>query len=271
MKPCKLDVENVDDIQYPVFVLPKIDGIRCTIVNGIPLTASGKRIANEYVRKKLTDLDLPTYDGELVVGAATDPDVFNRTQRGIMSRDGEPEFTFHVFDIVDENITFYGRSRFCWSLGVANWADFLRYVPAKRVENPVELKKQHTHNLAEGYEGSIVRSISGHYKHGRATVKEASFFKIKTLPDAEAHITGYEMSTKHAGISALLVRDEKTKIYFKIGSGFSMQERLKFAKEALTGKLPTELVTYQYMSYGTDKAPRHPVFKGLRNIDDTAK
>src|SRR5262249_7923983 len=88
-------LEDVEAVNYPVLVSPKIDGIRCLIHDGQPVTRKLKPIPNHYVRHKLQGL--PPFDGEITVGPM-DAGMFDRTQSAIMSHDGEPDFTYWVFD-----------------------------------------------------------------------------------------------------------------------------------------------------------------------------
>ena len=90
--------KDVESLSYPVAVSPKLDGIRCTIVNGVPQTRSGKPIPNHFIRNTLTNPLLDGLDGELIIGKPTDPDVYRTTNSAVMSLDGTPTFSFHVFD-----------------------------------------------------------------------------------------------------------------------------------------------------------------------------
>src|SRR6185436_6644109 len=85
-------------LKFPVCVSPKLDGIRCMIVGGVPLSRNGKLIPNLYIRTKLGNQVFHGLDGELIVGEPNGQGVFNRTSSGVMSHDGEPAFTYWVFD-----------------------------------------------------------------------------------------------------------------------------------------------------------------------------
>lgn len=89
-----------EDIRFPVYVSPKLDGIRCLMKDGRPMSRSGEVLPNKFIQDwamKNAEI-LHGLDGELIVGAATGEEVYNRSQSGIMSREGEPDFTYHVFD-----------------------------------------------------------------------------------------------------------------------------------------------------------------------------
>jgi len=44
-------IEGTSTIKYPCIVSPKLDGIRCIIINGVAMSRSLKPIRNEYVQK----------------------------------------------------------------------------------------------------------------------------------------------------------------------------------------------------------------------------
>ena len=77
---------------------PKLDGIRCMIQNGMALSRSLKPIRNKYVQSLLGHKRFNGLDGELIIGEPTDKDVYRNTTSGIMKEEGEPNFTFWIFD-----------------------------------------------------------------------------------------------------------------------------------------------------------------------------
>src|SRR5262245_19902959 len=93
--------EDIAKIRLPAMASPKLDGFRCVIRDGKPLTRNLKPIPNRYVRERL--IGLPAFDGELIVGGPIAPDVWNTTSSGVTSEDGEPDFVFFVFDLVSED------------------------------------------------------------------------------------------------------------------------------------------------------------------------
>jgi len=81
-----------------VLATPKLDGIRCLKVGGRALTRSFKPISNRYAREWM-EANLPDcVYGELMLRGGT----FSQTASAIGGRGGEPDFVFHVFDLVAE-------------------------------------------------------------------------------------------------------------------------------------------------------------------------
>src|SRR5262245_6071036 len=146
--------EDINKIRTPTMASPKLDGIRCVIRNGKPLTRTLKPIPNRYVRERLTGL--PAFDGELIVGSPVASDVWNVTSSGIMSEEGEPAFAFFVFDLVaeDPKAHFVHRYKRASDLVEAkcgvNWLMLLEHI---HISNLAELEAYEAKSVELGFEG----------------------------------------------------------------------------------------------------------------------
>lgn len=281
---------NTDQLSYPLYASPKLDGIRCVIREGQVLSRSLKPIANEFIQDSLRDLcELDDMDGELIVGDPTDKDVFNKSTSAIRRATGEPDFVFHVFDLVLPDYSFMER-----------WEELQRryeviahprvsLLPQTLVECPMRLDEYEQWALSQGYEGVITRHPYGRYKFGRSTVKQEWLLKVKRFTDDEAEIIGFEelmhndneAVTNELGLTersshkenqvgmdmlgALVCRNTRGQI-FGIGTGFTKEQRNNYwkARDSLLG----ETIKYKYFEVGSIDAPRHPVFVGFRMQED---
>ena len=165
-----------------------------------PRTRALKRFKNPYVNQVLSHPILENMDGELVVGPANASDVINRC--GELGRHyGEPDFYFHVFDIVVEGLGFTDRQKLLWDRVKlirerAELGDEVFKLLAKRVvpvyqteiENLGLLDRYESACLLNGYEGVMLRSPHGAYKFGRSTVREGGLVKVKRFVDSECEI-----------------------------------------------------------------------------------
>ena len=205
------------DIRYPVLASPKIDGIRCLIVNGQAVTRSLKPIPNLFIRRMLEKYAPDGADGEIVVG-----DSFNATTSAVMSRDGEPVFTYFVFDDCREAaapISFrfrchdmtnllaeYRMQNAGWEVGFPvpqrNAAGCrIQFLHHKLIETAEEMQAYYQKCLTEGYEGVMIRDPLGVYKHGRSTKREGILLKLKPFADAEAVVVRID-ELQHNGNAA---------------------------------------------------------------------
>jgi len=281
-------------LRFPYNVTPKLDGIRCLMLDGVAKTRTLKLFPNNnvhsYFRAHFSLLD--SLDGELIVGAPTGNDVYNRTSSGLMSMSGSPNFTFFVFDRIDPT----GKQPFTERAAAAERQikraklQNVIWLPSTTVEHVRGLRAVEDTILDQGYEGVMLRSPDSRYKQGRSTVRENSLLKVKRFRDAEAIVLGVEeqmhnanpaqrnelgrtkRSTAKAGLvgkgtlGALVVKGAPGQpfadVQFSIGTGLNdaTRDTLWKVRDSLKGAQ----VKYRYFDIGVKDAPRHPVFVGLR-------
>lgn len=284
--------EDVNALKFPVLATPKLDGIRCLIVDGKALTRNFKPVPNNYIREQLEKHCPNGFDGELMIKGAD----FNAAQSQIMSRDGQPDFEYHVFDhVFASGIGIKDRydDRVARMRLLENLPAFVKLVLPTLIESPNALTTYEMGMLELGYEGVMVRTPSSPYKCGRSTLKEGYLLKIKRFQDDEAVVVGFEelltneneqtrdelgrakRSTHKDGLvragtlGTLLVRDLKTGIEFGIGSGFTAAQRQEIWNNRT--KYAVGIVTYKHQPSGQKDKPRFPVFKGFRNAADMSE
>ena len=272
----------------PMEASPKLDGIRCMIQNGIALSRSLKPIPNKHVQSELGRKEFNGLDGELIVGAPTDSDVYRNTTSHVMSHDKEFKFTFWIFDSFLKKETYKNRRK---GINLNSFNTFtLRVLNSQVINNMEELKEYEIDCLSIGYEGVILRDPNAMYKHGRSTAKEGGLIKVKRFSDSEARILGMEEQMKNNNekkvnelgrgqrsshkanktpkgtLGALIVKDVYSGVQFNIGTGFSdnVRDQLWEHKENLINTT----VKYKYFDIGVKEAPRHPVYLGIRIPED---
>ncbi|MDL2280353.1 hypothetical protein LJC10_00670 [Selenomonadales bacterium OttesenSCG-928-I06] len=281
-------IKDINTLKFPLLASPKLDGIRVLIKDSVALSRSLKPIPNKYVQRKLGNPAYNGFDGEIVVGDPTDPTCFRGTGSGVMTIEGEPNFTFWVFDdFTCPNLGYLNRCLYITDR--IKWLP-INFLPYKWVHNVEEVQQIETQYLKEGYEGVMLRDPNGLYKFGRSTLKEAYLMKLKRFEDSEAQILGFveqmhnaneptknalghtERSTCKANLvgkdtlGALSVRDLKSGVEFEIGSGFN-DETKKYIWENQNEFLGT-FVKYKYFPTGSKEKPRFPVFLGFRDAID---
>lgn len=306
MKPMlAATLDNMANAQFPVNVSPKLDGIRVLVHPELgPVTRSLKPVPNPYMRKFLEPF---TYlDGELIIGGLDTPELFNSTQSIVMSKSAHPgPFTFVVFDSFQTPTNTYERrmnqahniiltgvkdSRYHTITGTVNM------IPNRTVTNMLDLLDYEGDALDKGYEGIMLRDVSRPYKYGRSTIKEFGLVKMKQYSDAEAEIIDVEFlqhnantattnalgrterSSHKAGkveddtrVGALVVRGINgayAGAEFKIGTGFTDEQRKDLSFDAYMGGLKGKIVRYTYQAEGSKDAPRFPRFSGFRDPAD---
>lgn len=279
-----------ENIKFPVLATPKIDGIRCIKVNGQALSRSFKPIPNHHIRN-LIEKHLPDgLDGELLCG-----DGFSDVQSMVMGREGEPKFTYLIFDYVSDSLIkpYSERLKELAALNL-NAYDFVNILYPEVANNLEELKDIMAKHLEQGHEGTMIRDPGSPYKCGRASLKEGYLTAIKYFEDGEAEVIGFEElmhnengQTKDAfghsersskkenmvagnTLGAFIVR-KADGTEFKIGTGQGLTAALRKEiwdnKEQYLGKL----VHYRSQPHGVKDKPRIPVWHGFRSPEDMSK
>ena len=280
--------EDLSKIKYPVLGTPKIDGIRALVTPEGVFSRKLKLIPNDFIQRFIRALPWVGFDGELMVG-----NNFQQVTSGIMSEDGEPDFTFYVFDLWNAPGRWYEDRMDLLRNHVALLgpleASRLHVLFPQLVRNHDELIAYNKTCLDRGLEGCMIRSPEGLYKYGRSTFREGTLVKIKPFKDDEATINGFieqeqnnnEATTDELGhtkrsshqanktgkntLGAISVIHPKFG-QFNIGTGFDDALR----KEIWTNwqKYYGKIVKFRYQEMGTKNKPRIPVFLGFRDERD---
>src|SRR5262245_797569 len=190
-KPMLAETVELAEIRLPVFVSPKLDGVRAIVIDGKLMSRSLKPISNRALQGwvKSNAAALEGMDGELIAGDPTDPQCFNKTTSEVASADGRLEtVAYYVFDLANLAQPFhvrYGRLQ----ERVKGFADpRLQLVPHVRCESLADLTAMEDIAVQAGYEGMMTRAPNGPYKHGRSTQSEQWLLKLKRFEDSEGVI-----------------------------------------------------------------------------------
>lgn len=290
-----VDDSNFDKLKYPLLASPKLDGIRCLVMDGKLYSRSMKPIRNSKLQQ-LTDWNLYNgLDGELILGEPTMPNVFRDTTSAVMSADGRVDgLKFWVFDNFLANAPFDSRYHALGNFVGRIDNDPLVRVPHVGISTAEDLILYEAESLSLGYEGVMLRSLQGKYKNGRSTFNEHILMKLKRgqLRNGDAIIVGLsermgnqneamvnelgyqKRSSAKSGLvprgdlGSLQVRDIDTGFEFSIGTGVGLNDTLRAEiwqnQKAYLGKV----VRYEWFAYGNYDKPRFPKFVTFRDLED---
>ena len=270
-----------EDVKYPCYIQPKLDGIRCLAINGVAYSRKMKPIPNQYVQKVFKELNLHGLDGELMVHGD-----FNSVQSAIMSEDGEPEFYLAVYDYWDSDLSCKDRMNiYITKVLEINRPLFVKRVITDIAHTPEEAERAVAKYVSQGYEGGILRSLNGRYKQGRSTFKEGFLLKLKSFHDSEAVVIGFEekmsnentLETDERGYAKRSGKKEGmvpantlgslqvdwNGVVFNIGSGFTDIQRKEIWENK--EKYVSKLVNFSYQELTKYGVPRFPVWRGFRS------
>jgi len=267
------------DYTKPVFMQPKLDGVRCLIQYNklncgehevVAYSRTGKQwknIAHICVALKPFFKQNPNVilDGELYNHALRDDFekiiscVRKQKPTAIDRAESRRLVQFHCYDIVDESITFDKRYKFVFD----NLRDSygVRTVETTQCFTEGDAKVFHEDNLDRGYEGSILRT-NDIYKCGRSW----SLRKFKDFHDAEAEIIGWvEGKGKRSGTIGKFIAADKD------GNRFGMPVMDNFKKlRAMFEDMQTwkgKIATFTYFERTKAGSYRHPLFKTIRDYE----
>ena len=269
----KFDNSRVDWSQ-PVYIQPKLDGVRCLFTKDGAFSRTGKKFMNvrhiEMALKSFFDQQPDvTLDGELYNHK------LKRDFEKIISlvrkqkptdtdrRDAQHLVQFHVYDYFD-GVMYDSYDTRRDQLICSNIYDAqIKYVHADRVHSYEAARDFHAAYLSEGYEGSIIR-LDGLYKHGRSY----DLMKFKDFSDTEATIIGYEIGKgKRTGTLGkfIMLDDEGVEFGCPPGRGYTYKDLADMLVN-ITDYIGKR-ATFTYFQRTQAGSYRHPLFKCIRNYE----
>ena len=276
IKPMLAHKFNPDKIDWdkPVYIQPKLDGVRCLFTKDGAFSRTGKQFMNvAHIELQLipffdqhphTILDGELYNHELKRDFEK---IISLVRKQKPTEDDRLEadklVQFHVYDYFDGVIYDSYKTRM-HQLGVSNIYDKqIKYVQAYKVNNYDESRIYHKDFLNQGYEGSIIR-LDGLYKHGRSY----DLMKFKDFSDTEATIIGYEAGKgKRTGTIGkfLMVDDEGNEFGCPPGKGFTYKDLSNMLDNV--HDYIGQRATFTYFQRTKAGSYRHPLFKCIRNYE----
>ena len=222
---------NEDKADYPAFIQPKLDGVRCLFTAKGAFSRANNRFMNvEHIEKALKPFFAknPTFilDGELYNHGLKDDFekiislVKKKKPTDADKAEAAELVQYHVYDIANLTVASYTTR--------LNFINKLTYTyPICKVDTQVALDfddalKLHKKNLKLGYEGSIYRTFEGKYKGTRSW----DLMKFKDFHDDEATIVGYEIGKgKREGTLGKFIMQDDEGIEFGCppGKGYDYQ------------------------------------------------
>ena len=269
------------DYNEPVFIQPKLDGVRCTIQQEfhkdgdkvVAYSRTGKEWKNiDHILEELK-LFFHSYPNVILDGELYNHDLKNDFEKIIsLVRKTKPTaedrvessemVQFHCYDIIDEELLYDHRNEFI-NQSLMLLGDSIYTVETTQCFTEGDAKVFHKDNLEMGYEGSIVRT-NDVYKCGRSW----SLRKFKDFSDAEAYIVGYEEGKgKRTGtLGKFIMQDEDgNKFGCPPGKGYNYEDM----KEMLDNvhKYMGQAATFTYFERTKAGSYRHPLFKCIRDYE----
>ena len=271
------------DYSKPVFMQPKLDGVRCVIQaepysdkgNIIPIVTAYSRTGKEWknidhILEELVPF-FTKYPNVILDGELYNHDYKDNFEQIIsMVRKTKPtdearvesakNVQFHCYDIIDEELPFEQRIEFVTE-SLMLLGNSIYTVDTILMPTEVQAKDCHQAFLNKGYEGSILRTNDVY-----ACKRSHNLRKFKDFHDTEATITGWvEGKGKRKGTIGKFLAIDANGVEF----GMPVMDKFKFLQDnfkkmqGFIGKT----ATFTYFERTKANSYRHPLFKCIRDYE----
>jgi ATP-dependent DNA ligase len=262
------------DFTEPVFIQPKLDGVRCIFTKDGAYSRTGKQFHNlRHIELRLAGFfnlnPNAVLDGELYNHALRDD--FEQIISLVRKQKPTDEdrlnaqhlIQYHVYDAIVEGVSY--KDRLEWLLQCRSlWSNVVVPVETHEVNKYEEAANMHYDGfLKQGYEGSILR-LNGRYEQKRSY----NLQKFKDFSDDEATIVGYEAGKgKRTGTLGKFFMMDDNGIEFGCppGKGFNYKDLANILDNVhdYIGKR----ATFTYFERTKAGNYRHPQFKCIRDYE----
>jgi DNA ligase-1 len=274
----KVDKKPVDWSEN-VFIQPKLDGVRCVIQldNNNKVVAhsrTGKQFFNiAHIEESLQDFFAHSpdivLDGELYNHDLRDDfeKIISLVRKQKPTSDDRLQakklIQFHCYDYIETvmNKPYSYRSDQLTCSDMYNYC--VKYVPTNLILRMDDARVYHSRNLANGYEGSILR-LDKPYEQKRSY----NLQKFKDFNDTEATIVGYEIGKgKRKGTLGkfLMMDDDGIRFGCPPGKGYNYKDLANILDNI--SDYMGQRATFTYFERTQAGSYRHPMFKTIRNYE----
>jgi DNA ligase-1 len=260
-----MDWKKVKTIPYPVYIQPKLDGVRSLLIvnhNGIMfLSRSGK----EYITLGHIAADVERANKELHQYFILDGEIYSDelsfqeiTAAVKKQRPESLKLHFRAYDVVSESSQ-EDRIGKLHELVKRMASPFITEVQVSRVVDEQEVKEFHDNMVQQGYEGAMLRLPNGKYEQG---TRSRSLLKVKEFNEAEFEFVNFTKGQRDEDLMALFRFRTETLPAKMMGS---REQKKKL--EMIEGSLVGTKLTIKHFGWTNEGKPRFPIAKSFRNYE----
>ena len=267
---------NEDKADYPAFIQPKLDGVRCLFSTKGAFSRTGNQFMNVmHIEKALEPFFAKhpnaVVDGELYNHGLKDDfekiiSLVRKKKPTVQDVVEASQLTqYHVYDIASmEYATYIDRNLFILAEPCFKNKYCIQITPTRLATDFDHAQQWHEKNLKAGYEGSIYRTPSGKYKGTRSW----DLMKFKDFHDAEATIINYEVGKgkREGTLGKFIMEDEDGNVFgCPPGKGYDYKGMANLLENI--HDYIGQVATFTYFQRTQAGSYRHPLFKCLRNYE----
>jgi DNA ligase-1 len=255
-------------IAFPCYIQRKYDGTRCVGIPSIGLFSRNRKAFPhlKHIKDELNTLvgsDL-ILDGELYSDKLTFQEIVGLVKRETLKAGDNEKIKlihYHVYDIINDK-PYEERYNRLEALFDSKKFMHIKMVPTEECADRAQLKKKHDEYVAEGFEGIMLRNMTGAYKIGQ---RSSDLQKYKEFFDDEYEIIDFkEGEGLEAGCIIWICKTKEGKSFACRPQG-THEERKELFKngKSYVGKM----LNVRYQELTDDSVPRFPVGTGVRDYE----
>ena len=267
---------NEDKADYPAFIQPKLDGVRCLFSTKGAFSRAGNQFMNVMHIEKALEPFFAKYPNAVVDGELYNHGLKDDFEKIIsLVRKKKPTVQdimeasqltqYHIYDIASmEYATYIDRNLFILAEPCFKNKYCIQITPTRLATDFDHAQQWHEKNLKAGYEGSIYRTPSGKYKGTRSW----DLMKFKDFHDAEATIINYEVGKgkREGTLGKFIMEDEDGNVFgCPPGKGYDYKGMANLLENI--HDYIGQVATFTYFQRTQAGSYRHPLFKCLRNYE----
>jgi hypothetical protein len=287
--PAAAATAKKNNIEFPCFVQPKLDGLRCIMYRD-PVTSelhcqsrTGSYFDTmDHIKTSLGPVFAKhpntIFDGELYTTEIPFEELAGLIKKKKLTPSDKERLCaiqYHIYDIVDETKPFEDRHAMIRKIFARHAASsllsphsqhpdhmplFIRLVPTTEAKTPADFRRQFGEFIETGYEGIMLRNKKGMY---RCNYRSHDLQKYKEFLEDEFPIVGFTQGDGRDKGTIIWICVTKEGKEFSVRPRGTMEHRRKLFQtgEKYVGKKLT--IIYQELT--EEGKPRFPVGKDVRD------
>lgn len=268
---------KADEVEFPVYAQPKLDGMRCIAsVNGLlsrknkPIKSSphvSEALAKIFKEHPELELDGELYNHELKDNFDELISVVKQLKPTEADLQKSKEYIrYYVYDIRDSKLNFAKRTALLKKLVKRINSEYIVFVETAAVTTKEELDSLYNFWLEEGYEGQMIRTDTPYeFKRTNALLKRKEFitdeFEIVDVIEGKGNRSG--MAGKVVFKLHKPTTDGKETCEANPKGGFTFYKRLLKQREYAIGKM----ATIEFQNYTPKGSLRFPKMLTIRDYE----
>lgn len=256
-------IEHKKKVVFPVYVQPKLDGMRMLFDGKTGWSRGNKEIIPQVIQHLQFDTAGTILDGELILpGFRPLQETMSAAKKYRVGISDTLEY--HVYDVVRDDLSFeYRSSVLHMFLNLNDTPTKVVFVPTYLCQDEEEVMARHEEFVSLGYEGTMIRDGDAVYEIGK---RSYSLLKMKDFLDDEFEIIDVlegEGINKGLAIFKCITKDGKE---FDSTPKASHEQRREWFKNKK--KLIGKFATVKYQGVTNDGAPTFNNTIAIRELGD---